>query len=279
MTEEFELIPLKTKQVHTGDVHSTNNVNDRSRSFGSKCKLTEEFELIPLITKQVHSGTTYRDRIRTYANKMLMKFIKKLHLVIEKFNSPLEDWQGLYGAGYVKTSQNTNSTTYPSSTTCKGLDRLRSYPNQMLMKPIPVIKSKSTKLNLITETLSSHMEAWKRRSDTAWVTCPAQKDVTKMVQYAILFDKAYIQILVTNTRIHCARLLTTSQRGVQSYYESDHQNTSLIWLQRSGLATDAEIEHEENKPMAMTRDKKNVSDLIGYMHSNMTDPFNVADHP
>ena len=48
---------------------------------------------------------------------------------------------------------------------------------------------------------------------------------------------------------------------------------------RSGLATDAEIEHEENKPIAMTRDKKNLSDLIGYMHSNMTYPFNVADHP
>ncbi|CAG2209341.1 unnamed protein product [Mytilus edulis] len=48
---------------------------------------------------------------------------------------------------------------------------------------------------------------------------------------------------------------------------------------RSGLATDAEIEHEENKATAMTRDKQNVSDLIGYMHSNITDPFNVADHP
>ncbi|VDI08983.1 Hypothetical predicted protein [Mytilus galloprovincialis] len=47
---------------------------------------------------------------------------------------------------------------------------------------------------------------------------------------------------------------------------------------RSGLATDAEIELEENKPMAMTQDKKNVSDLIGYIHSN-NDPLNVADHP
>lgn len=57
-------------------------------------------------------------------------------------------------------------------TTCKGLDRLRSYPNQMLMKPIPVIKSKSTKLNLITETLSSHMEAWKSLfSDWCTKTC------------------------------------------------------------------------------------------------------------
>lgn len=48
---------------------------------------------------------------------------------------------------------------------------------------------------------------------------------------------------------------------------------------RSGLATDAEIEHEENKPAAITRDKKNVSDFIGYMHSNMTNPFDVTDHP
>ena len=47
---------------------------------------------------------------------------------------------------------------------------------------------------------------------------------------------------------------------------------------RPGSATDAEIEHEENKPTAMTRGKNNVSDMIRYMHLNMTDPFYVADH-
>ncbi|CAG2244788.1 unnamed protein product [Mytilus edulis] len=71
------------------------------------------------------------------------------------------------------------------------------------------------------------------------------------------------------------------------------KNTVLRWMltryilahfssemrSRSGLATDAKIEHDENKPMAMTLDKKNVSDLIGYMHSNMTDEFNVAGRP
>ena len=39
------------------------------------------------------------------------------------------------------------------------------------------------------------------------------------------------------------------------------------------------IAREEGKPMAISREKKNVSDLIRYVHSNMTDPFNAADHP
>lgn len=48
---------------------------------------------------------------------------------------------------------------------------------------------------------------------------------------------------------------------------------------RSGLSTDTEGEHEENKPTAMNRDEQNVSDLVSYVHSNMTDPFNITDHP
>ncbi|VDI49998.1 Hypothetical predicted protein [Mytilus galloprovincialis] len=81
---------------------------------------------------------------------------------------------------------------------------------------------------------------------------------------------------------------------VEALYRTDKEKTAVLrWMLIRhilahfsskmrfilGLATDAEMEHEEIKPTAMTLDKKIVSLLIGYMQSNMRDPFNVVDHP
>ena len=58
--------------------------------------------------------------------------------------------------------------------------------------------------------------------------------------------------------------LTRKKIGVLRWMLTRHilAHFSSKMRSRSGLATDAEIELDENKPSAMTRDKKNVSDLI-----------------
>ncbi|CAG2224634.1 unnamed protein product [Mytilus edulis] len=89
----------------------------------------------------------------------------------------------------------------------------------------------------------------------------------------IIKDSKGCRGIIGLTRKTPALLRWMLTRHILAHFSSEMRS-------RSGLATDAEIEHEENKQTAMTRDKKNVSDFIGYrfMHSNMTDPFNVANH-
>ena len=93
-----------------------------------------------------------------------------------------------------------------------------------------------------------------------WLQRKLSLKILKVVEASYRTDKEKIAVL---------RMLI---RHILAHFSSEMRS-------RSGLATDAEIEHEENKPTAMTRDKKNVFDLIGYLHSNMTDQFNVTDLP
>ncbi|CAC5387760.1 unnamed protein product [Mytilus coruscus] len=88
----------------------------------------------------------------------------------------------------------------------------------------------------------------------------------------IIKDSKACRGIIRLTRKKPALLRWMLTRHILAHFSSEMRS-------RSGLAPYAETEQEENRQTAMTRDKKNVSDLIGYMHSNMTDPFNVADQP
>ncbi|CAG2254192.1 unnamed protein product [Mytilus edulis] len=124
-------------------------------------------------------------------------------------------------------------------------------------------------------------------------------DVEKAVYRAKLnkaggLDQICAEFLLAGVIWLQRKLLLKIIKVVEASYRTDKEKNAVLrrmltriilahfsseMRSRSGLATDAEIEHEENEPVAITRDKKNVSDFIGYIHSNMTNPFNVADHP
>lgn len=229
MTEEFELSPL-IQELNQEQVHSGTNTEETNKS---------------LQEQEIRNGTTCTDRIRAYTKQMLRELLKKFNLVIEELKSHLE--KSLYAAWYVKTCENTNSAIY--STRLKDTKRTNRYttPPAQKMKDVTRILhhailhdtvyiqrlTTDTGINLARHlslfdgfnfyTCSSELATKHGQSHKAWVTCPAQKDVIKIVHYARLYDKTYIQRLVTNTRINCARLQKSFQREVPSYSESDPQ--------------------------------------------------------
>ncbi|CAC5359722.1 unnamed protein product [Mytilus coruscus] len=72
----------------------------------------------------------------------------------------------------------------------------------------------------------------------------------------IIKDSKGCSGIIGLTRKKPALLRWMLTRHILAHFSSEMKS-------RSGLTTDAEPEHEENKPTAMTRDEKNVSDLIG----------------
>lgn len=88
----------------------------------------------------------------------------------------------------------------------------------------------------------------------------------------IIKDSKSSSSTVGITREKPALLRWVFTRHILAYFTSKLK-------EESSINTNTLYDHEENKPTVMSRDEQQVIQLVQYVRLNMTDTFNLAEHP